>query len=86
MPFVNEQASDADIDAYDLTMEKGKGHWWTRDQDRDFYLWGGQSGSHQWDEDIYGCFYFYIVGTKVILGISLGHWPKNWHVKPYLVG
>ncbi len=53
-----------------------------RDQERDFYLWGGRSGSPQWEEDIYGRFYFYIVGTKVIMGISLGQWPKNWHVKP----
>ena len=86
MPFVNEQVSDAEIDVYGLSMEKGGGHWWTRDQERDFYLWGGRSGNPQWDEEIYGRFYFYIAGTELILGISLGHWSKNWHVKPYLVG
>ena len=86
MPFVNEQISDADIDAYGLTLEKGKGHWWTRDQERDFYLWGGCSGNPAWGEDIHGRFHFSMLGTKLQLGISLGHWSKNWHVKPYLVG
>jgi hypothetical protein len=27
-----------------------------------------------------------MLGTKLLLGISLGHWSQNWHVKAYLVG
>ena len=86
MPFVNEQVTDTEIDAYDLTLEKGKGHWWTRDQERDFYLWGGECGNPARGEELHGRFRLYIAGTKLELGISLGHWSKNWHVKPYLVG
>ena len=86
MPFVNERVSDAEIDAYDLTLEKGKGHWWTRDQQRDFYLWGGECGNPARGQELHGRFRLYIAGTKLELGISLGHWSKNWHVKPYLVG
>ena len=86
MPFVNEQVSDADIDAYGLPFEKGDDQWWTRDKERDFYLWGGRSGNPAWGEDIHGRFHFSMLGTKLQLGISLGHWSKNWHVKPYLVG
>jgi hypothetical protein len=86
MPFVNEQVTDAEIDAYDLTLEKGKGHWWTRDQERDFYLWGGECGNPARGQELHGRFRLYIAGTKLELGISLGHWSKNWHVKPYLVG
>lgn len=86
MPFVNEQVSDADIDAYGLTLEKGKGHWWTRDQERDFYLWGGECGNPARGQELHGRFRLYIAGTKLELGISLGHWSKNWHVKPYQVG
>jgi len=41
MTFVNEVVSDEDIDRYGLPFEKGSGRYWTRDAERDFYLWGG---------------------------------------------
>jgi hypothetical protein len=83
--FVNEIVSDADIDAYELPFEKGKGHWWTRDKERDLYLWGGRGGNPLWDEEIEGRFYLFISGVSLNLAISLGKWSKNWHEKPYVI-
>jgi hypothetical protein len=81
--FVNEVVSDADIDAYGLPFEKGKGHWWTRDKERDLYLWGGRGGNPLWDEEILGRFNLYIAGFKLRLAISLGQWSRDWNDKPY---
>jgi hypothetical protein len=83
--FVNEVVSDADIDAYGLPFEKGKGHWWTRDKERDLYLWGGEYGNPAWDEDVEGRFSFCVDGVKLGFALSLGFWSANWHVKPYIV-
>ena len=85
MAFVNEVVSDADIDAYALPFEKGKGHWWTRDKERDLYLWGGRGGNPLWDEEILGRFHLFISGTSLRLAISLGICSRNWHEKPYVV-
>jgi hypothetical protein len=83
--FVNEIVSDADIDAYGLPFEKGKGHWWTRDKERDLYLWGGRGGNPLWDQEIRGRFYFFISGVTIQLVISLGMWSDDWHARPYIV-
>ena len=83
--FVNEVVSDADIDAYDLPFEKGKGHWWTRDKERDLYLWGGEYGNPARGEDIEGRFSFWADGVKLRFTFSLGDWSANWHVRPYVV-
>jgi hypothetical protein len=83
--FVNEVVSDADIDAYALPFEKGKGHWWTRDKERDLYLWGGRGGNPLWDEDIRGRFNFFVSGAIMQIEISLGKWSDDWHAKPYVV-
>jgi hypothetical protein len=85
MAFVNERVSDEDIDAYELSMEKGKGHWWTRDKERNLYLWGGERGNPARGQEMHGYFYLFISGIRLRLAISLGQWSKNWHVKPYVV-
>jgi len=85
MPFVNEVVSDDDIDRYNLPFAKGGGQWWTRDQERDLYLWGGESGNPARDEDIVGRFHFYIHGIHLKITIELGEWSKDWSVKPYVV-
>ena len=85
MAFVNERVSDEDIDAYELPFIKGDDQWWTRDKERDIYLWGGRSGNPARGEQIIGRFHFYMSGTRLLLGISLGQWSKDWHVKPYVV-
>jgi len=85
MPFVNEVVSDDDIDRYNLPFAKGGGQWWTRDQERDLYLWGGESGNPARDEDIVGSFNFYIHGIYLKITLELGEWSKDWDVKPYVV-
>jgi hypothetical protein len=59
MAFKNEVVSDADIDRYNLPFQKGDGRWWTRDAERDFYLWGGISGNPAYGEEQEGRFYLY---------------------------
>ena len=83
--FVNEIVSDADIDAYGLPFKKGKGHWWTRDKERDLYLWGGECGNPARGEDIEGQFSFFVDRVKLRFTLSLGDWSADWHVKPYIV-
>jgi len=83
--FVNEVVSDADIDAYGLPFEKGKGHWWTRDKERDLYLWGGRGGNPLWDEEILGRFFFFLSGVLIKLEVTVGNWSEDWHVRPYVV-
>jgi len=85
MAFVNEIISDADIDAYGLAQKKGMGHWWTRDRERDLYLWGGVGGNPLWDQEIMGRFHMYISGGTLRIGIALGQWSQNWHVRPYVI-
>ena len=85
MAFVNEVVSDADIEAYGLELEKGRGHWWTRDRERDLYLWGGESGNPAFGEEIEGRFVLYISSKQVKIAISFGEWSKNWHAKPYVI-
>jgi len=85
MPFVNEVVSDDDIDRYNLPFAKGGGQWWTRDQERDLYLWGGESGNPARDEDIVGRFNFYIHGIHLKITLELGEWSKDWDAKPYVV-
>jgi len=85
MPFVNEVVSDDDIDRYNLPFAKGGGQWWTRDQERDLYLWGGESDNPARDEDIVGRFNFYIHGIHLKITLELGEWSKDWDAKPYVV-
>ncbi|MFM1800044.1 MAG: hypothetical protein RLZZ117_2322, partial [Cyanobacteriota bacterium] len=54
MAFTNEVVSDADIDRYDLPFQKGEGRWWTRDAERDYYLWGGLSGNPAYGTELEG--------------------------------
>lgn len=85
MPFVNEVVSDDDIDRYGLPFAKGGGQWWTRDQQRDLYLWGGESGNPARDEEVVGKFRFFMDGVLLRITLSFGEWSKDWTVKPYVV-
>jgi len=85
MPFVNEIVSDADIDAYGLNFKKGAGHWWTRDKERDYYLWGGCTDFESFGEFIEGRFHVLIEGVRLEVSILRGEWSENWHVKPYVI-
>lgn len=85
MPFVNEIVSDEDIDKYDPGFAKGRGNWWTRDKERDFYLWGGCTDFESFGEYIEGHFFLLINGLKYEVSILRGEWSRNWHVKPYVI-
>jgi hypothetical protein len=60
MAFVNEVVSDADIDKYGLPFKKGSGRYWTRDAEKDMYLWGGKGGNPSFGEEIQGRFRLYL--------------------------
>jgi hypothetical protein len=64
MTFKNEVVSDADIDRYKLPFPKGEGRWWTRDAERDYYLWGGLVGNLAYEETQEGRFHLYINGVE----------------------
>ena len=85
MPFVNEVVSDDDIDRYGLPFTKGSGRYWTRDKERDLYLWGGVGGNPAWGEEIEGGFHVFIDGTLLRIRLSLGEWSRDWTVTPYVV-
>jgi hypothetical protein len=62
MAFKNEEVSAADIDRYNLPFQKGSGRWWTRDAERDYYLWGGLSGNPAFGIEQVGKFQLYVNG------------------------
>ncbi|MFN7678157.1 MAG: hypothetical protein ACK5QW_06110 [Cyanobacteriota bacterium] len=62
MAFKNEVVSDEDIDRYHLPFPKGEGRWWTRDAERDYYLWGGLTGNRAFDPEQEGKFFLYTGG------------------------
>ncbi len=72
MAFTNEVVSDADIDRYDLPFQKGEGRWWTRDAERDYYLWGGLSGNPAYGTELEGKFYLYVDGEIHLFILLLG--------------
>lgn len=68
MAFRNEVVSDDDIDRYNLPFPKGGGRWWTRDAERDYYLWGGITGNPAYESQEYGVFSLYI--QKYSIGLN----------------
>ena len=46
MAFVNEVVSDEDIAKYNLPFAPSTKCYWTRDKERDYYLWGGISADY----------------------------------------
>ena len=85
MAFVNEIVSDADIDRYDLPFEKGAGRYWTRDKERDIYLWGGLVGNPAYGEPVEGRFHFGISHNTILLSLSPGCWSAKFSEIPYVV-
>jgi hypothetical protein len=83
MAFVNEVVSDADIDKYGLPFKKGIGLYWTRDAERDVYLWGGLSGNPAHGEEINGEFYLYIDGQVLYFVIRPGAGSIKFSESPY---
>ena len=85
MAFNNEVVSDADIDRYNLPFQKGDGRWWTRDAERDYYLWGGISGNLAYDTVERGRFYLYTEGEIHGFILRPGKFSASLKEIPYIV-
>lgn len=85
MTFVNEIASDADIDKYGLPFPKGSGRYWTRDKERDMYLWGGKVGNPAFGEEIEGVFELYIGGVTISVRLQPGMGSRSYSEVPYQI-
>ena len=85
MGFINEVVSDADIDRYGLPFRKGSGRWWTRDRERDLYLWGGLSGNPAFDEPILGIFQLHLAGETYEVVLRPGAGSMNYSETPYVI-
>ncbi|MEB3333754.1 MAG: hypothetical protein VKP70_02080 [Cyanobacteriota bacterium] len=85
MAFKNEKVSDADIDRYKLPFKKGDRRWWTRDAERDYYLWGGLCGNPAFEREQEGWFYLYV--DEVIYWIKMypDTFSPDLKTDPYLV-
>ena len=85
MAFKNEVVSDADIDRYQLPFAKGEGRWWTRDAERDYYLWGGLSGNRAFDDVREGRFFLFVDGVVYFFLLSSGKNSESLKANPYIV-
>jgi hypothetical protein len=85
MAFVNEVVSDADIDKYGLPFPKGGGRYWTRDAERDLYLWGGKGGNPAFGEEILGYFSLYIKGVTLRMELLPGHGSRSYSDSPFVI-
>ena len=85
MAFKNEVVSDADIDRYNIPFRKGDRRWWTRDAERDYYLWGGLSGNLAYDDFQEGRFYLYVDGEVHGIKLQPGEFSKSLKDIPYIV-
>jgi hypothetical protein len=85
MTFKNEVVSDADIDRYELPFKKGDRRWWTRDAERDYYLWGGLNGNLAFESEQEGWFYLYV--DRVIYGVKMipGLFSESLQTDPYII-
>jgi hypothetical protein len=85
MAFKNEVVSDEDIDRYHLPFPKGEGRWWTRDAERDYYLWGGLTGNRAFDDTCEGRFHFFVDGTNYWVKLLPGICSKSLKENPYTI-
>lgn len=96
MAFVNEVVSDEDIAKYNLPFKPGAGRYWTRDRERDSYLWGGIVENFARDYVPEGRFWFFF--EEACLDVSLNVrilsrgsqdspprivWEEITHVQPW---
>jgi hypothetical protein len=86
MPFVNQIASDEDIVKYHLPFDRRSDFYWTRDAERNFYLWGGYYGNPAHGEDIEGRFHLYLDGTDLYFVLRPGPGSVEFSETPYIVG
>ena len=89
MGFVNEMVSIEDIQKYNLPFpndvpESGR-RWWTRDKERNLYLWGGAGGNPAFGLDMYHRFYLFIDGKLFDVKPKILEESKNIKVVPYRI-
>jgi len=85
MAFKNEVVTDEDIDRYNLPFSKGGGRWWTRDAERDYYLWGGLVGNPAYDDVQEGRFFLYVEGTTYWVKLLPGKGSQSLRESPYII-
>ena len=85
MAFVNEVVSDADIDKYGLPFKKGSGRYWTRDAEKDMYLWGGKGGNPSFGEEIQGRFRLYLDHKLLHVVLRPGSGSTSFLDSPYVI-
>ena len=82
MGFVNEVASDEDIARYNLPFKPGAGRCWTRDKDRDAYLWGDIIGSYVRESSPKGEFFLYVQGVLLEIWLQLEEVELHSFISP----
>ncbi len=79
MAFVNEVVSDEDIVKYNLPFKPGSGRYWTRDKERDCYLWGGINENYAFGYDPEGRFWFFYGGSLMDVSLNLATLIRQSH-------
>jgi len=64
MSFSNQEISDLDLKRYPLPFPRGSKRTWTRDEERDYYLWGGLNGNPMLDGWLEGVFTLFVDGVE----------------------
>lgn len=95
MPFANQVLSDDDIERYGLPFSKGSSCHWTRDAERDYFLWGGLIGNPAFDDWQEGDFVLYVDGIEYHVMLEPGlngldsssgtyvvHWSRILSINP----
>jgi len=85
MAFVNEVVSDYDIDKYGLPFAKGSGRYWTRDAERDMYLWGGKGGNPAFGEEIRGRFWLFLNHSLLRITLAPGKGSISFSESPFVI-
>jgi hypothetical protein len=85
MGFVNEVVSDEDIERYGLPFKKGSGRYWTRDAERNYYLWGGIGGNTALGEQVLGRFSLFCNGILFKINVIPGIGSRKLNETPYVV-
>lgn len=85
MAFVNEVVSDDDIAKYRLPFKPGAGRYWTRDRERDCYLWGGIVENFAYGYEQVGHFDFYWNGILLQITLDMGKGSDSFKDSPYRI-
>jgi len=57
MAFVNKKLLASEINMHGLPFDESAGRYWTRDESRKFYFWGGACGNPAFGDDFQWIFY-----------------------------